>query len=80
MKGEAIVVFKKGVTFDEAEKVLAASDMKIVKQYRALSEQNGELYLLVKSSRSSEEMVRILRSEKRVKSVSSNQRRGLNEQ
>ena len=74
MKSQAIVIFKEGVSYDEAEKILEGYSIVVVKQYKTLSEQNNQLYLEVKSSKTTEEMVETLQKDSAVHSVSANRK------
>ena len=77
MKSEAIVIFKKGVTLDEAKNILAGHGIVIIKKYKALSAQNNQLYLSVRSSMRAEELVETLQKNSSVHSASANRKSGL---
>ncbi len=76
-KGEVIVVFNKGMTYEEAVKVAEGYGMEVAKYYKTLSEQNDQPYMLLRSSNSTESMLQQLQNDTHVASVSSNQRRSL---
>lgn len=68
---KVIVVFKEGMTYDEAAEAAAAHGMKVSHYYKSLSERSNKPYMaLESSSQSAEEMVRSLKNDPRVDSVS----------
>ncbi len=77
MQSEAIVVFNKGITLGEAKKIVEGYGIAVVKTYKTLSEQNNQLYLLVKSSATTEELVKTLKNDSAVHSVSPNRKNRL---
>lgn len=77
MQNEAIVVFNKGIALSEAKKILEGYGIVVVKTYKTLSEQNNQLYLLVKSASTTEEMVKTLKNDSSVHSVSPNRKNRL---
>ncbi len=77
MQGEAIVVFKEGVTLDEAKEILKRHNAVVSKEYKSLSKQNNRLYLSVRSPESSDMLVKGLQNDNAVYSVSANRKNNL---
>lgn len=68
---QVIVVFKEGITHDEAVEAAAGYGMKAVRYYKSLSEHSNKVHLLLQSaSLSAEETVQRLKNDPRVETAS----------
>lgn len=69
-KGEVIVKYKKGVSSDTAKGIASSNGLQTLKVYGKLSQKG--LISVVKSDKTTEEMIRLLKSDPNVESVSPN--------
>ena len=74
---EVIVVFKKGITLEEAKKVIASYGMQILKVYKKISDSTGTVMLHISSTLPIEKTLQQLCTDNRILSVSPNYQRGL---
>jgi len=74
MTSEAIVIFKKGVSYEKAIAVVGSYDMKVKHYYKTLSKRNNKHYMLLGSSMSVQRMLQLLKSDPLIQSVSLNYR------
>ena len=76
-KGEVLVKFKKGVTFNSVNQIAASKSMKVKKHFKILSKLMGYEYVLMKSAKNTLDMVNGLKKHPAVASVSPNYRQNL---
>ncbi|QOR61544.1 Ig-like domain-containing protein [Sulfurovum sp. ST-21] len=74
-EGEVIVVMNESLSASEASTVLAQKKIKVLKEYKNLSNRSKSSYMLVSGDTSTEELVAQLKKDPNVKSVSPNYRR-----
>jgi len=74
---EAIVVFRKGMSIQEAREVIASYGMQVLKVYTTISESTQKPMLHIASSLPMEEMMQQLRKDPYITSISSNYKRHL---
>ncbi len=74
---EAIVVFSKGTTMQEAQEVIVSYKMQVLKVYKSISKSTQKPMLHISSSLPMEEMMQLLRIDSRISSISPNYKRDL---
>jgi hypothetical protein len=77
MTSEAIVIFKKGVSYEKAMAVIRSYGMEVKHYYKTLSKRNNKRYMLLGSSMPEQKMLQLLKSDPHIESVSSNYRRSI---
>jgi len=70
---ERVVVFKKGLSLEDAKQRIFSKGMEISTVYKVLSQSSGEPMLLVRSPYAAKKTDVLLKADPRIKSVSANQ-------
>ena len=72
VKSEAIVMFKKGTTVQTAKEIIEGYGMHVLKVYKSISAKTHKPMLHISSSLPAQEMIRLLRKDPKISSVSQN--------
>jgi len=75
---EVIVVFNKGVTIQDAQKMISSYGMQVLKVYTSISKSTQKPMLHISSPLPMEEMIQQLRRSSSITSISPNYKRELN--
>ncbi|NKQ40606.1 MAG: tandem-95 repeat protein [Sulfurovum sp.] len=74
-KGEAIIIMKEGLSYANISSILSSNGASTVKEFKTLSAKNSASYLLISSVNSTENLIKSLKNNPNVKSISPNYKR-----